>query len=82
VDDLRGNGADSWASRARGRRFLMVQDSRALSQPRATRRFPATWWICTNPRSPFVFGLIASINHDDGRREAIFDWNGPRHNPR
>jgi N-hydroxyarylamine O-acetyltransferase len=37
----------------------------------------SNWWICTNPRSPFVFGLIASINHDDGRREAISDWSGP-----
>jgi hypothetical protein len=24
-----------------------------------------------------VFGLIASVNHDDGRREAISDWSGP-----
>jgi hypothetical protein len=24
-----------------------------------------------------VFGLIASISHDDGRREAISDWSGP-----
>jgi N-hydroxyarylamine O-acetyltransferase len=37
----------------------------------------SNWWTCTHPRSPFVFGLIASINHDDGRREAIFDWSGP-----
>jgi N-hydroxyarylamine O-acetyltransferase len=37
----------------------------------------SNWWICTNPRSPFVFGLIASVNHDDGRREAISDWSGP-----
>ena len=35
------------------------------------------WWICTNPSSPFVFGLIAAINHDDGRRDAISDWSGP-----
>jgi arylamine N-acetyltransferase len=35
------------------------------------------WWTCTNPRSPFVFGLIAAVNHDDGRREAISDWSGP-----
>jgi N-hydroxyarylamine O-acetyltransferase len=34
------------------------------------------WWICTNPRSPFVFGLIAAVNHDDGRREALSDWSG------
>lgn len=37
----------------------------------------SNWWVCTNPRSPFVFGLIASVNHDDGRREAISDWSGP-----
>ncbi len=37
----------------------------------------SNWWICTNPRSPFVFGLIASINRADGRREAISDWSGP-----
>lgn len=35
------------------------------------------WWICTNPRSPFVFGLIATLNHSDGRREVISDWSGP-----
>jgi N-hydroxyarylamine O-acetyltransferase len=37
----------------------------------------SNWWTCTNPRSPFVFGLIASVNYDDGRREAISDWSGP-----
>jgi N-hydroxyarylamine O-acetyltransferase len=37
----------------------------------------SNWWVCTNPRSPFVFGLIASINKADGRREAISDWSGP-----
>jgi N-hydroxyarylamine O-acetyltransferase len=37
----------------------------------------SNWWVCTNPRSPFVSGLIASINHADGRREAISDWSGP-----
>ena len=37
----------------------------------------SNWWICTNPRSPFVFGLIACVNHDDGRREVISDWSGP-----
>jgi N-hydroxyarylamine O-acetyltransferase len=39
----------------------------------------SNWWVCTNPRSPFVFGLIAAVNHDDGRREAMSDWNGPLH---
>lgn len=37
----------------------------------------SNWWVCTNPQSPFVFGLIAAVNHDDGRREAISDWSGP-----
>jgi N-hydroxyarylamine O-acetyltransferase len=37
----------------------------------------SNWWSCTNPRSPFVFGLVASVNHNDGRREAISDWSGP-----
>lgn len=36
----------------------------------------SNWWTCTNPHSPFVFGLIAAVNHDDGRREAICDWSG------
>ena len=35
------------------------------------------WWICTNPASPFVSGLIAAVNHDDGRRDAMVDWSGP-----
>jgi N-hydroxyarylamine O-acetyltransferase len=34
------------------------------------------WWTATNPNSPFVFGLIAAVNHDDGRREVIWDWSG------
>lgn len=37
----------------------------------------SNWWICTNPASPFVSGLIAAINHRDGSREAIRDWTGP-----
>jgi N-hydroxyarylamine O-acetyltransferase len=36
----------------------------------------SNWWMCTHPRSPFVFGLIACVNRDDGRREAISDWSG------
>ena len=34
------------------------------------------WWTCTNPASPFVSGLIVSVNHDDGRREALCDFSG------
>jgi arylamine N-acetyltransferase len=37
----------------------------------------SNWWTCTNPRSPFVWGLIATANHDDGRRESMSDWSGP-----
>jgi len=37
----------------------------------------SNWWISTNPRSPFVFGLVAAVNYQDGRREAISDWSGP-----
>ncbi|HLW96738.1 MAG TPA: arylamine N-acetyltransferase [Solirubrobacteraceae bacterium] len=37
----------------------------------------SNWWTCTNPRSPFVFGLIAAVNHDDGSREVLSDWSGP-----
>ena len=27
--------------------------------------------------NPSLFGLIACVNHDDGRREVISDWSGP-----
>ena len=37
----------------------------------------SNWWTATNPSSPFVFGLIAAVNHADGRREVICDWSGP-----
>jgi hypothetical protein len=37
----------------------------------------SNWWTSTSPQSPFVFGLIAAVNHDDGHREAISDWSGP-----
>jgi N-hydroxyarylamine O-acetyltransferase len=37
----------------------------------------SNWWVCTNPASPFVSGLIVSVSHDDGRREALYDWAGP-----
>jgi N-hydroxyarylamine O-acetyltransferase len=37
----------------------------------------SNWWVCTNPASPFVFGLIASVNHPDGRRDVLCDWSGP-----
>ncbi len=34
------------------------------------------WWVCTNPRSPFVTGLIVGLQHDDGRRTQLGDWEG------
>lgn len=34
------------------------------------------WFMCSFPASPFVFGLIVSKNHSDGRREAMHDWSG------
>jgi N-hydroxyarylamine O-acetyltransferase len=37
----------------------------------------SNWWVCTHPDSPFVFGLIASLHHGDGRRELLCDWSGP-----
>ncbi len=37
----------------------------------------SNWWTCTNPGSPFVFGLIAAVNQTDGTRVAISDWSGP-----
>lgn len=37
----------------------------------------SNWWTCTHPASPFVSGLIVSVSHDDGRREALFDFSGP-----
>lgn len=49
-------------------------------EPRPVRRIDielSNWWVCTHPRSPFVFGLIAAISHGDGLREAISDWSGP-----
>ena len=37
----------------------------------------SNWWTSTNPQSPFVFGLIASVHRPDGSRELISDWSGP-----
>jgi N-hydroxyarylamine O-acetyltransferase len=36
----------------------------------------SNWWVCTNPASPFTSGLIVSVSHDDGRREALSDFSG------
>jgi N-hydroxyarylamine O-acetyltransferase len=35
----------------------------------------SNWWTSTNPRSPFVTGLIAAIQDPDGTRTALSDWN-------
>jgi N-hydroxyarylamine O-acetyltransferase len=37
----------------------------------------SNWWTCTNPASRFVSGLIVTVSHDDGRREALHDFSGP-----
>jgi N-hydroxyarylamine O-acetyltransferase len=37
----------------------------------------SNWWTSTNPRSPFVFGLIAAVHRPDGSRELLSDWSGP-----
>jgi N-hydroxyarylamine O-acetyltransferase len=36
----------------------------------------SNWFTCTNPRSPFVAGLIIAVNRPDGTRVALSDWNG------
>jgi N-hydroxyarylamine O-acetyltransferase len=34
------------------------------------------WWICTNPRSPFVTGLFMALQQEDGRRVLLTDGDG------
>jgi N-hydroxyarylamine O-acetyltransferase len=36
----------------------------------------SNWWTCTRPGSPFVTGLIVSIDRPDGTRLALSDWGG------
>jgi arylamine N-acetyltransferase len=36
----------------------------------------SNWYTCTYPHSPFVTGLIVSIQRPDGTRESLSDWNG------
>jgi N-hydroxyarylamine O-acetyltransferase len=36
----------------------------------------SNWWTSTNPKSPFVSGLIAAFHHPDGSRELISDLSG------
>jgi N-hydroxyarylamine O-acetyltransferase len=35
----------------------------------------SNWWTSTNPRSPFVTGLVAAIQALDGTRITLSDWN-------
>lgn len=35
----------------------------------------SNWWVCTNPRSPFVTGLIVGLQHKDGTRVSLSDWS-------
>ena len=36
----------------------------------------SSWWTSTHPRSPFVTGLIAAIQGQDGARASLSDWDG------
>jgi N-hydroxyarylamine O-acetyltransferase len=34
------------------------------------------WWVCTNPRSPFVTGMVVGVQRDDGLRTTLSDRDG------
>ncbi len=34
------------------------------------------WWVSTYPGSPFVTGLMVTIQHEDGLRLGLSDWGG------
>jgi N-hydroxyarylamine O-acetyltransferase len=36
----------------------------------------SNWFTSTHPRSPFVTGLIAGLQHADGTRVSLSDWTG------
>jgi N-hydroxyarylamine O-acetyltransferase len=36
----------------------------------------SNWFTCTHPGSPFVTGLIVTVNHPDGTRVSLSDRNG------
>jgi len=36
----------------------------------------SNWFTSTHPRSPFVTGLVVSVQADDGARTLLSDWNG------
>jgi N-hydroxyarylamine O-acetyltransferase len=45
----------------------------------------SNWFTSTHPRSPFVTGLVASIQDHNGRRTLLSDWSGlgvTEHTPR
>lgn len=35
----------------------------------------SSWWVSTHPRSPFVSGLIAAAQDDEGTRTSLSDWS-------
>jgi N-hydroxyarylamine O-acetyltransferase len=35
----------------------------------------SNWWVCTHPRSPFVTGLVASAQSEEGVRTRLSDWD-------
>lgn len=35
----------------------------------------SNWWVCTHPRSPFVTGLVANAQSDEGTRTRLSDWD-------
>ena len=36
----------------------------------------SNWFTCTNPRSPFVTGIVVGAHATDGRRTMLRDWDG------
>jgi len=36
----------------------------------------SNWFTCTHPRSPFVAGLVAAAQSEDGTRVRLSDWDG------
>ncbi len=35
----------------------------------------SNWWTSTHPHSPFVWGLIVSLQDDQGKRTSLSDWS-------
>jgi arylamine N-acetyltransferase len=36
----------------------------------------SNWWVCTNPNSNFVKGLVTGIQSEDGAHMSLSDWSG------